>query len=101
MQVSPFSDREAVLLQMHQLQSDMDASSSQAAEKEETARREIDELKLQVQECLFTREHEKNVSRVVKLICSVFSGNRRMCSRPQLCGAGGTCWELFTPTTCS
>ncbi|XP_065710148.2 golgin subfamily A member 1 isoform X1 [Patagioenas fasciata] len=55
-------DREAVLLQMHQLQSDMEASSSRAAEKEETARREIDELKLQVQECLFTREHEKNVS---------------------------------------
>ncbi|KAK2514995.1 Golga1 [Columba guinea] len=55
-------DREAVLLQMHQLQSDMEASCSRAAEKEETARREIDALKLQIQECLFTREHEKNVS---------------------------------------
>ncbi|XP_065504608.1 golgin subfamily A member 1 isoform X2 [Caloenas nicobarica] len=55
-------DREAVLLQMRQLQSDMEASSSRAAEKEEMARREIDELKLRVQECLLTREHEKNVS---------------------------------------
>ncbi|NWX06436.1 GOGA1 protein, partial [Caloenas nicobarica] len=55
-------DREAVLLQMHQLQSDTEASSSRAAEKEEMARREIDELKLRVQECLLTREHEKNVS---------------------------------------
>ncbi|XP_064891460.1 golgin subfamily A member 1 isoform X2 [Columba livia] len=55
-------DREAVLLQMHQLQSDVEASRSRAAEKEETARREIDALKLQIQECLFTREHEKNVS---------------------------------------
>ncbi|XP_065504610.1 golgin subfamily A member 1 isoform X4 [Caloenas nicobarica] len=53
-------DREAVLLQMRQLQSDMEASSSRAAEKEEMARREIDELKLRVQECLLTREHEKN-----------------------------------------
>lgn len=94
MQVSPFSDRETVLLQMHQLQSDMEASSSRAAEKEEAARREIDELKLRVQECLLTREHEKNVSGVVKLICSDFSGNRRVCGRPQLCRAGGARWEL-------
>ncbi|XP_040462975.1 golgin subfamily A member 1 isoform X2 [Falco naumanni] len=53
-------DREAVLLQMHQLQSDIEASNSQAVEKEETARKEIDELKLQIQECLLAREHEKN-----------------------------------------
>ncbi|NXF30538.1 GOGA1 protein, partial [Nyctibius bracteatus] len=55
-------DHEAVLLQMHQLQSDIEASHSQAVEKEETARKEIDELKLQIQECLLAREHEKNVS---------------------------------------
>ncbi|NXJ87837.1 GOGA1 protein, partial [Corythaixoides concolor] len=55
-------DHEAVLLQMHQLQSDIEASNSQAEEKEETARKEIDELKLQIQECLLAREHEKNVS---------------------------------------
>ncbi|XP_009979792.1 PREDICTED: golgin subfamily A member 1, partial [Tauraco erythrolophus] len=55
-------DREAVLLQMHQLQSDIEARNSQAAEREETARKEIDELKLQVQECLLAKEHEKNVS---------------------------------------
>ncbi|XP_035197356.1 golgin subfamily A member 1 isoform X2 [Oxyura jamaicensis] len=41
-------DHEAVLLQMHQLQSDIEACNSQAVEKEETARKEIDELKLQV-----------------------------------------------------
>ncbi|XP_068512555.1 golgin subfamily A member 1 isoform X2 [Anas acuta] len=41
-------DHEAVLLQMHQLQSDIEACNSQAMEKEETARKEIDELKLQV-----------------------------------------------------
>uniref|UniRef100_A0A8C4UWR1 Golgin subfamily A member 1 n=1 Tax=Falco tinnunculus TaxID=100819 RepID=A0A8C4UWR1_FALTI len=53
-------DREAVLLKMRQLQSDIEASNSQAVEKEETARKEIDELKLQIQECLLAREHEKN-----------------------------------------
>ncbi|KAK4811377.1 hypothetical protein QYF61_000561 [Mycteria americana] len=55
-------DHEAVLLQMHQLQSDIEASHRQAVEKEETTRKEIDELKLQIQECLLAREHEKNVS---------------------------------------
>ncbi|NXH78860.1 GOGA1 protein, partial [Hydrobates tethys] len=55
-------DHEAVLLQIHQLQSDIEASNSQAVEKEEMARKEIDKLKLQVQECLLAREHEKNVS---------------------------------------
>ncbi|XP_025945513.1 golgin subfamily A member 1 isoform X1 [Apteryx mantelli] len=55
-------DREAVLLQMHQLQSDIEASNSRAAEKEETARKEIDELKLQIQECLLAREHKRNAS---------------------------------------
>ncbi|NXC75616.1 GOGA1 protein, partial [Anhinga anhinga] len=55
-------DHEAVLLQMHQLQSDIEASNSRAVEKEETARKEIDELKLQIQECLSAREHEKNDS---------------------------------------
>lgn len=55
-------DHEAVLLQMHQLQSDIEACNSQAVEKEEMARKEIDELKLQVQECMLAREHEKNVS---------------------------------------
>ncbi|KFQ38867.1 Golgin subfamily A member 1, partial [Mesitornis unicolor] len=55
-------DHEAVLLQMHQLRSDIEASKSQAAEREETARKEISELKLQIQECLLAKEHEKNVS---------------------------------------
>ncbi|KFO91300.1 Golgin subfamily A member 1, partial [Buceros rhinoceros silvestris] len=55
-------DREAILLQMHQLKSDLEASNSRAAEKEEAARKEIDELKLQIQECLLAREHDKNVS---------------------------------------
>ncbi|XP_054030288.1 golgin subfamily A member 1 isoform X2 [Dryobates pubescens] len=55
-------DHEAALLQMHQLQSDIEASNSQAVAKEEMARKEIDELKLQIQECLLAREHEKNVS---------------------------------------
>ncbi|NXQ28624.1 GOGA1 protein, partial [Alaudala cheleensis] len=54
-------DHEAALLQVQQLQLDIEASQSQAVEKEETARKEIDELKLQVQECLLAREHEKNV----------------------------------------
>ncbi|NWS26214.1 GOGA1 protein, partial [Polioptila caerulea] len=57
-------DHEAALLQVHQLQLDIEASQSQAVEKEETARKEIDELKLQVQECLLAREHEKNVLEV-------------------------------------
>ncbi|XP_010159523.1 PREDICTED: golgin subfamily A member 1 [Eurypyga helias] len=55
-------DREAVLLQTRQLQSDIEASNSRAAEKEEMARKEIEELKLQIQECLLAREQEKNVS---------------------------------------
>ncbi|XP_050764005.1 golgin subfamily A member 1 isoform X1 [Gymnogyps californianus] len=55
-------DHEALLLQMHQLQSDIEVSNSRAVEKEETARKEIDELKLQIQECLLVREREKNVS---------------------------------------
>ncbi|NXN42758.1 GOGA1 protein, partial [Rhinoptilus africanus] len=55
-------DHEGVLLRMHQLQSDIEASNSRAAEKEEMARKEIAELKLQIQECLLAREHEKNVS---------------------------------------
>ncbi|XP_041339781.1 golgin subfamily A member 1 isoform X2 [Pyrgilauda ruficollis] len=54
-------DHEAVLLQVHQLQLDIEARQSQAVEMEKTARKEIDELKLQVQECLLAREHEKNV----------------------------------------
>ncbi|NXN69291.1 GOGA1 protein, partial [Himantopus himantopus] len=59
-------DHEAVLLQMHQLQSDIEASNSRAVEKEEMARKEIDELKLQIQECQLAREHEKNVSELEK-----------------------------------
>ncbi|XP_021269668.1 golgin subfamily A member 1 [Numida meleagris] len=55
-------DHEAALLQMHQLQSDIEAINSQAMEKEETARKEIEELKLQIQEFLLAREHERNVS---------------------------------------
>lgn len=47
---------------MHQLRSDIEASNSQAVEKEEAARKEIEELKLQIQEFLLAREHEKNVS---------------------------------------
>lgn len=58
---------------MHQLQSDLEASNSRAAEKEEAARKEIDELKLQIQECLLAREHDKNVSAVTNLIFSDFS----------------------------
>ncbi|KFP56163.1 Golgin subfamily A member 1, partial [Cariama cristata] len=54
-------DHEAVLLQVHQLQTDIEASNSQAVEKEEVARKEINELKLQIQECLLARDHEKNV----------------------------------------
>ncbi|KAM6117746.1 golgin subfamily A member 1 isoform 1-T1 [Phoenicopterus ruber ruber] len=55
-------DHEAVLLQVHQLQCDIEASNSRAVEKEDMARKEIDELKSQIQECLLAREHEKNVS---------------------------------------
>ncbi|NXW66336.1 GOGA1 protein, partial [Eurystomus gularis] len=55
-------DHEAVLLQMHQLRSDMEVSNSRAAEREATAQKEIEELKLQMQECLLAREHEKNAS---------------------------------------
>uniref|UniRef100_A0A8C8AC12 Golgin subfamily A member 1 n=1 Tax=Otus sunia TaxID=257818 RepID=A0A8C8AC12_9STRI len=55
-------DHEAVLLQMRQLRADIEASNSRAVEKEEMARKEVDELKLQIQECLLAREHEKNVS---------------------------------------
>ncbi|KFV82718.1 Golgin subfamily A member 1 [Struthio camelus australis] len=55
-------EHDAVLLQIHQLQSDIEASNSRAAEKEETARKEIGELKLQIQECLLAREHERNFS---------------------------------------
>uniref|UniRef100_A0A8C9F1A1 Golgin subfamily A member 1 n=1 Tax=Pavo cristatus TaxID=9049 RepID=A0A8C9F1A1_PAVCR len=55
-------DHETALLQMHQLRSDIEASNSRAVEKEETARKEIEELKLQIQEFLLAREHEKNVS---------------------------------------
>lgn len=73
-QISPSSDHEAVLLQMHQLQSDIEACNSQAVEKEEMARKEIDELKLQVQECMLAREHEKNVSAIAKLLSSDFLG---------------------------
>ncbi|NXX75531.1 GOGA1 protein, partial [Urocolius indicus] len=54
-------EHEAVLLQMQQLQADIEASNSRAVEREETARKEIDGLKLQIQECLLAREHEKNV----------------------------------------
>ncbi|XP_075628961.1 golgin subfamily A member 1 isoform X2 [Balearica regulorum gibbericeps] len=60
-------EHEAALLQMHQLQSDVEASNSRAAEKEEMARKEIGELKLQVQECLLARKHEKNVSDLEEL----------------------------------
>ncbi|NXP09807.1 GOGA1 protein, partial [Thinocorus orbignyianus] len=55
-------DHEAVLLQMHQLRGDMEASNHRAVEREEMARKEIDELKLQIQESLLAREQEKNVS---------------------------------------
>ncbi|XP_027543690.1 golgin subfamily A member 1 isoform X2 [Neopelma chrysocephalum] len=43
-------DHEAALLQVNQLQSDIETSQNQAVEKEETARKEIEELKLQVSE---------------------------------------------------
>ncbi|NXM33852.1 GOGA1 protein, partial [Oxyruncus cristatus] len=54
-------DHEAALLQVNQLQSDIETSQNQAVEKEEMARKEIEELKLQVQECLLAREPEKDV----------------------------------------
>lgn len=81
-QVSPFPDHEAALLQVHQLQLDIEASQSQAVEKEETARKEIDELKLQVQECLLAREHEKNVSAVANAFCQTSWEKREVCSSP-------------------
>ncbi|XP_050175870.1 golgin subfamily A member 1 isoform X2 [Myiozetetes cayanensis] len=43
-------DHEAALLQVNQLQSDIETSQNQAVEKEEMARKEIEELKLQVLE---------------------------------------------------
>ncbi|NXN34228.1 GOGA1 protein, partial [Nycticryphes semicollaris] len=55
-------DHEAALLQMHQLRSDLDVSNRRAVEREEMTRKEIDELKLQIQEGLLAREQEKNVS---------------------------------------
>ncbi|NWU08089.1 GOGA1 protein, partial [Cephalopterus ornatus] len=54
-------DHETALLQVNQLQSDIETSQNQAVEKEETARKEIEELKMQVQECLLAREQEKDV----------------------------------------
>ncbi|XP_014113504.1 PREDICTED: golgin subfamily A member 1 isoform X2 [Pseudopodoces humilis] len=71
-------DHEAALLQVHQLQLDIEASQSQAVEKEETARKEIDELKLQVQECLLAREHEKNVSAVGNPFCQTSQEKREV-----------------------
>ncbi|XP_033374218.1 golgin subfamily A member 1 isoform X6 [Parus major] len=71
-------DHEAALLQVHQLQLDIEASQSQAVEKEETARKEIDELKLQVQECLLAREHEKNVSAVGNPSCQTSQEKREV-----------------------
>lgn len=67
---------------MHQLQLDIEASQSQAVEKEETARKEIDELKLQVQECLLAREHEKNVSGVSNPFCQTSQEKREVCRSP-------------------
>lgn len=78
-QVSLFPDHEAALLQVHQLQLDIEASQSQAVEKEETARKEIDELKLQVQECLLAKEHEKNVSAVANPFCQTSWEKREVC----------------------
>ncbi|NXY49389.1 GOGA1 protein, partial [Ceuthmochares aereus] len=60
-------DHEAALLQMHQLQSDVEAINDRAAEREEMARKEMDALKLQVQECLLAREHETNMGTVSEL----------------------------------
>lgn len=53
---------------MHQLQSDIEVSNNRAVEKEETARKEIDELKLQMQECLLAREQEKNVRPLLTVV---------------------------------
>lgn len=78
-QVSLFPDHEAALLQVHQLQLQIEASQSQAVEKEETARKEIDELKLQVQECLLAKEHEKNVSAVANPFCQTSWEKREVC----------------------
>ncbi|NXU53995.1 GOGA1 protein, partial [Turnix velox] len=55
-------EHEATLLQMQELQSELEVRSSRAVEREELARKEIAELKLQMQECLLAREQEKNAS---------------------------------------
>ncbi|XP_074017467.1 golgin subfamily A member 1 [Numenius arquata] len=73
-------DHEAVLLQMHQLQSDMDTSNRRAVEREEIARKEIDELKLQIQEYLLAREQEKNVSELEE---STSVLNDKRCHSPE------------------
>ncbi|XP_014798545.1 PREDICTED: golgin subfamily A member 1 [Calidris pugnax] len=73
-------EHEAVLLQMHQLQSEGEASNRRAAEKEEMARKEIDELKLQIQECLLAREQEKNVSELEE---STSVLNDKRCHSPE------------------
>lgn len=100
-QVSPFPDHEAALLQVHQLQLDIEASQSQAVEKEETARKEIDELKLQVQECLLAREHEKTVSAVANPFCQT-SQKKRCAGDPQFCPAWTTKKKSgFLPGECS
>ncbi|KFQ74366.1 Golgin subfamily A member 1, partial [Phaethon lepturus] len=70
-------DHEAVLLQMHLLQSDIETNNSRAVEKEEMARKEMDELKLQIQECLLAREREKNVSELEE---STRALNEHFCS---------------------
>ncbi|NXV49467.1 GOGA1 protein, partial [Uria aalge] len=77
-------DHKAVLLQMHQLQSDIEASNSRAVEKEEMARKEIAELKSQIQECLLAREHEKNVSELEE--STRVLGNKH-CHSPENCVA--------------
>ncbi|NWW48339.1 GOGA1 protein, partial [Pedionomus torquatus] len=73
-------DHEAVLLQMHQLQCDVDTSSRRAVEREEMARKEIDELKLQIQESLLAREQEKNVSELEE---STGVSNDKHCHSPE------------------
>ncbi|NXK28073.1 GOGA1 protein, partial [Arenaria interpres] len=73
-------DHEALLLQMHQLRSDVEASNRRAVEKEEMARKEIDELKLQIQECLLAREQEKNVSELEE---STSVSNDKHCHSPE------------------
>lgn len=101
-QVSPFPDHEAALLQVHQLQLDIEASQSQAVEKEETARKEIDELKLQVQECLVAKEHEKNVSAVANPFCQTSQEKRELGRSPHFCPAWTTKEKSgFLPGECS